>query len=165
MEIGKIKLSQKDYRGAVAIFQQILSLETSLAKPEAQFRIAEASELSSKTGMEAALKHYQTCARKYPDSEFAGPSLAKMVNYYIETKDPVQADNLLRQIFEDHPDAKFLDGMLWRWAVLAVRMRDFKKAEAKCKQLLFEYPDSPYASKAAAALEKLKPYLGGDSAS
>jgi TolA-binding protein len=159
--IGRIHTERKEYDQAIAVFQQIINLPTSLAKAEAQFHIAEAVEArAAMNGRNAdkfaAIPYYKTCAEKYPDSEYAGTSLGKLVDYYVENKDFAQAEDLLTQIFQDHPDANFLDSMLLKWVIVAYRMGDFAKANEKCTRLLFEYPESPYAEKAKALLPRLQ---------
>ncbi|NQT88571.1 outer membrane protein assembly factor BamD, partial [bacterium] len=105
---------------------------------------------------EAAIQQYKVCAERYPESEFAGASLAKLVDYQVESRDYAQANELLEQIFQDYPDAPFLDSMLLKWVLVAYRTGDFAKAHAKCTQLMFEYPASSFAKKAESILPKLE---------
>ena len=81
------------------------------------------------------------------------------MDYDLETKDYAQANQLLEQIFQDYPDAKFLDSMLLKWVLVAYRSGDFQKAYDKCSQLLFEYPESSYAAKAKQILPKVEARL------
>jgi outer membrane protein assembly factor BamD (BamD/ComL family) len=153
MGIAAIRLEAKEYGEAVRVLRQILELPRSQVKAEAQFRIAEATEAQqAQAGQagsrDAAIQQYKLCAERYPDSAFAGQSLAKLVDYHMELRDYVQANELLEHIFQDHPDASFLDAMLLKWVLVAYRSGDFAKARDKCAQLLFEYPGSPYAEKA-----------------
>jgi TolA-binding protein len=172
LQIGRIKEEQKDVTGAIAIYKRILGLKTSQIKAEAQYRIAQAieSEQTSRGGpvpgaAERAIVEYKTCAERYPDSPFAGESLGKLVDYHIEKKDNAAASELLEQVFQDYPDAQFLDAMLLKWVMVAYRMGDVQKARDKCSQLLFEYPASPYAERGRAIMPKieakLKPAGGG----
>ncbi|MFC1461585.1 tol-pal system YbgF family protein, partial [Verrucomicrobiota bacterium] len=103
-----------------------------------------------------AMQAYKICAEKYPDSEFAGKSLGKLVDYYVDTKDYSQADYLLEQIFQDYPDADFLDSMLLKWVLASYRMGNYEKAKDKCTQLLFDYPSSSFAIQAKKVLPKLE---------
>ena len=156
--IGKIHLENEAYEEAIVVFKQILELPESDVKAEAQYQIAKATEAS--TGqLEPAIPAYQAVADRYPDSEYTGEALAKLVNYHIETQDFVTANNLLSIIFEEHPDKQWLDGMLFRWIVLAVRMGDFRLAYDKAQQFAFEYPDSPYAPKVIGVMKKIEPKL------
>jgi len=165
MGIGKVLAEREEFERAMGVFRQILALPNSHAKAEAQFRIAEVLEgliEEDETGKaeagakERAVQAYRTCSKKYPDSEFAGISLGKVVDYHLETKDYVVADDLLEQVFLDYQDEDFLDSMLLKWVLVSYRMGNFQKAYDRCSQLIFEYPGSPYAAKAKAILPKIE---------
>jgi len=141
-------------------------MEFSQARAEAQYRIGQTIEAKHQHSLEqlqaqgkqvtpmqkrtpeAAIVQYRKVARTYRDSEFAGRALAKEIRYYIDTKDLVQANELLERVFEDYPDAQFLDEMLVNWTVVLFQMGDYEKAHEKCQQLLVEFPDSRYAAQA-----------------
>ncbi len=166
MGIARVRLDNKDYPEATRVLRQILSLPKSQVKAEAQFRIAEATEAINATrpeNKEVAIREYKLCAERYPESEFAGQSLAKLVDYHVSMKDYAQANELLEQIFQDHPDAAFLDTMLLKWVIVAYGSGDYAKARDKCAQLLFEYPGSPYADKAKQIMPKIEAKLKSDS--
>jgi TolA-binding protein len=92
---------------------------------------------------------YRRCADLYPESLFAGRSLDKICNYYIKvTKDYGRASELLEQVFQDYPDASFLDSMLYKWVQVAYTSGQYPLAAKKCAQLLSEYPESAAAKKA-----------------
>ena len=175
LQIGRIKEEQRDSLGAIAVYKRILGLKTSQIKAEAQYRIARAIESQeTPTGepvpgaAERAIVEYKTCAERYPDSPFAGESLGKLIDYHIDKKDNAAASELLEQVFQDYPDAQFLDAMLLKWVMVAYRMGDVQKAHDKCTQLLFEFPSSPYAERGRAIMPKieakLKPAGGGETA-
>ena len=159
MGIANIRQENRQYYEALAVYQQVLNLPKSQAKGEAQYKIAQITEATTSPGSEQAVQQYKLCAERYPESEFAGAALAKLVDYDLETKDYAQANQLLEQIFQDHPDAGFLDGMLLKWVLVAFRMGDYQKAHDKCSQLLFEYPESSYAAKAKQILPKIEARL------
>ena len=174
MGIASIRMKNKEYREARAVFSQVLRLPNSMVKDEARYRIAQTIELeaeeraataAAKSGEavkanaglnEQAIQAYKTCAEKHPQSQYAGESLGKLVEYYLETRDYPRADDLLEQIFQDYPDANFLDEMLLKWVYVAYRMGNFQKANDKCSQLIFEYPASPHAGKAKQLLPTIK---------
>jgi outer membrane protein assembly factor BamD (BamD/ComL family) len=170
MGIGKIYLEKEDLDAAVNVFKQVLALPNSMAKAEAQFLIAEvawqkweaaaADPNNTRASKEGAIAAYRQCAKRYPDSPFAGRSLGKVVDYHVETRDYVQADDLLNQIFMDYQDETFLDAMLLKWVLVAYRTGDYGKAQEKCSQLIFEYPGSIYAKKAKQLLPKIEAKLG-----
>ena len=66
-----------------------------------------------------------------------------MIQYHIDERDYVTAADMLRAVFEQHPDKDWLDAMLVRWAVMAYRQGDMKTSLEKAQRLLLEYPDSP----------------------
>ncbi|MBI2192489.1 MAG: tetratricopeptide repeat protein [Planctomycetes bacterium] len=159
MEIGNAHLEKKNFADAIGVFRQILQLPASQVKAEAQFRIAQAlesDEAAPAAALAKAIPEYQACAERFPDSEFAGPSLAKLIDYHVATKDYGQANALLEQIAQDYPDARFMDNMLIKWVIVAYSMGDVAKAKDKCSQLLFEYPSSPHAAKAKTILPKIE---------
>ena len=162
MGIARIRLENKDYKEAIGVLRQILALPKSQVKAEAQYRIAEATETmntANPESREAAIQQYKLCADKYPESEFAGRSLAKLVDYHVEMRNFTQAAELLEQIFQDYPDATFLDAMLLKWVLVAYNSGDYAKAHDKCAQLLFEYPGSAFAEKARQVMPKIEAKL------
>jgi len=172
MGIATVKEQEGNLADAIKVYTQILGLQVSLVKAEAQYKIAECTEKLAvikakgdtkgdpqKMALELAIPIYRAVAEKFPESPYAGPALGKLIDYAIENKDYTQANTLLEQIFSDYPDAPFLDAMLMKWVLTAYRMGDFKKAHEKCSQLLFEYPDSSYGSKAKEILPRIEAKL------
>jgi len=159
MGIGRIRMENKEYQEAIRVFRQILSLPHSQAKAEAQFLIAQATEAMGPERREAAIAQYKVCADRYPESAYAGRALAKLVDYYVESRDYARADDLLGQIFQDYPDGDFLDSMLLKWVIVAFRMGNYQKAHEKCSQLIFEYPASEHAKKAKEILPRIESRL------
>ncbi|MFM9058162.1 MAG: tetratricopeptide repeat protein [Planctomycetaceae bacterium] len=164
LQIGRIEEEQRRPDRAIEVYRRILALPASRIKAEAQYRIARATEQFAGPGADVAIAAYKTCAQRYPDSPFAGESLGKLVDYHIDKRDYTAAADLLEQIFQDHPDAQFLDSMLLKWVMVAYRLGDFRRASEKCSQLIFEYPSSPFAEKARALLPKIEARTGGGAA-
>jgi TolA-binding protein len=172
MGIAAVKQQEGNLEEAITVYTRILALQSSLAKAEAQYKIAECTEQMGNLeprgaaatttvdpGLERSIPIYKLVAEKYPDSPYAGPALGKLIDYAVENKDYTQASTMLEQVFQDYPDAPFLDAMLMKWVLVAYRMGDFKRAHEKCTQLLFEYPDSSYAPKAKEILPKIEAKL------
>ena len=158
--IGKILIENDEWRDAINIFRQIIDLPNSMVKAEAQFMIAQAIEKNeNRRAEERAIKEYKACAERYPESQYAGISLAKLIDYYINQRDYMTASDMLDQVFQDYPDAEFLDSMLLKWVLVSYRMGDFQKAAEKCQQLMFEYPHSSYAQQAKKILPKIEERL------
>jgi len=171
LKIGQAKMQGGDLGGAVGIFASVVRLKTSTLKAEAQYMIAQAYEQNTLKaanrataagrkynlagGMGRAISAYQKCAENYPDSAFAGPSLEKIANFYLLTKDYTRAGELMERVVQDYPDASFLDRMLLNWAKAAKGMGDSATAKAKCEQLLSEYPASSLAAEATAMIQAI----------
>ena len=161
----------KDIGKAMQILKSIISLPRSELKAEAQFRIAEATlkraveaakeEESGVPNLSGAMLAFKKCANNYPESSFAGQSLEKIANYYIQVQDYQRAMEMMDQVFQDYPDASFLDEMLLKWVIAAYRAGKFEIAGAKCEQLLSEYPDSKAAQKATKFQKTIRRKLGG----
>lgn len=170
MGMGRIHMENKDFRAAIAMFNQVLGLQRSEAKGEAQFRIGEATELEAEenvrsspkgAGRAAALPAYKLCAERYKDSSFAPQAIAKVIDFYVDSKEFAQANALLEQVFVDYPDADFLDSMLLKWTLVAYQSGDYGKAQEKAQMLVSQYPDSQYAAKAKDILPKIQQKVSG----
>ncbi len=164
MGIGKIFLKKKEYEDAILVLKQIVGMPNAHSAAEAQYLIAQTTETmiedsDNKKNMDGAIRAYQQCAQRFPDSEFAGPSLGKIIDYHIRTRDYAEAEELLNQVFLDYQDEDFLDRMLLKWVLVAFDRGDYKKAHAKCQQLMFEYPGTIYARKAQEQLPKIEARL------
>ena len=166
MQIGLARREEKtreSMEAARTVFQSILSLPKSPLKAEASFRIAETLEDSArmfvqerhKPDFSAAMLAYKNCAETYPTSSFAGESLKKMVDYCISTKNYGRAQEILERVFEDYPDAPWLDEMLLKWGVVANRMGNKELAKEKFNRILEEYPGGKAAATASGFLKKL----------
>ncbi len=167
MGIANARFANKQYKEAMGVYQQVLALKNSESKGEAQFRIGQSIERqtaadsakSSEKGKGipvAAIQAYKLCAERYPESPFAGESLVRVVDYYVDQNDFPQATAVLEQTFEDYPDAQFLDSLLLKWVLVAYRQGDYAKALDKCTQLISGYPESPHAAKAKQILPKIE---------
>ena len=173
MGMGRIHMENKDFKAAVAMFTQVLSLQRSEAKGEAQYRIGEAAELEAEELARAAPKGatkgpggagipaYKLCAERYKDSSFAPLAIAKVIDFHIDSKDYVQANAMLEQVFIDYPDADFLASMYLKWTLVAFQSGDYGKALEKCQTLISQYPDSPHAAKAKDILPKIQQKVSG----
>lgn len=160
--------SPKAEDNAIAVFNAILGLPTSQLKAEAQYRIGETLEIkakksaSRKSGRQAkpnfaaAMKAYQACADAYPSSSYAGESYKRMVDYSISIKTYARALEMINRVFEDYPDAPWLDEMLVKWGVILHRQGDKEGATSKFRQVLEEYPNGKAAKMAAQFLKRLE---------
>ena len=78
----------------------------------------------------------------------------------MDTEDFAQAADLLESVFNDYPDAAFLDEMLLLWANVGFRMGDNETAKAKLQQLIFDYPTSNIRREARKKLAGLEEEAG-----
>ncbi len=160
--IAKALKAKHDYLQAAEVLNQILALPRGFSKAEAQYLLAVMAEEQGTTdqarkfAMDKAIPLYRLTAERYPDSEFAGEALGKLVIYYRESRDFPQALDLLKQIFEDHRDKPWLDARLKDWVMVAWAMGDYQAALAKSQQLIEEYPSRPTAKWARENLARIE---------
>ena len=149
---------------AIRIYDSIIRLPKSMLKAEAQFRIGEALEemaranrrKDAKPDYSGAFAAFRKCAETYPNSAFAGESYKRMVDYSVSIRSYSQAIGTLERVFQDYPDAPWLDEMLLKWGVVLNRTGDRAGALAKFQRLVEEYPGGKAASQAKSFIEKLE---------
>jgi TolA-binding protein len=181
MTLGRSLGDRGDYKEAVDVYGRVLQLENPISAAEAQFRIGEvlqkeseelalaADEHNSKWGkaglskatalqnrMSPAIAAYRKTYETYPESSFAAEALGRVVRHYVDTDSFAQAADLLGSVFNDYPDAAFLDEMLLLWANVGFRMGDNETAKAKLQQLIFDYPTSKHVAEARKKLAGLE---------
>lgn len=172
MTLGRSLADKGDFAQAVSVYGRVLQLQNPISAAEAQFRIGEtlqkeaeekakaADAHNSKWGtaglgkttlqnmMSPAIAAYRKTFQTYPESSYAAEALGRVVRYFVESEDYAQAVELLESVFNDFPDAAFLDEMLLLWANVGYRMGDSELAKSKLRQLLFEYPASNHVEEA-----------------
>ena len=181
MTLGRSLVDRGDYQQAVEVYSRVLQLENPISGAEAQFRIGEARQRQAEEKIEAEDAHnskwgkaglskatalqnamgasiaaYSKTYQNYPESSFAADALGRVVRHYVDTEAFPQAANLLESVFNEYPDAAFLDEMLMLWAKVAYRMGDNSMAQAKLRQLIFDYPTSKQAGEARKMLAGLE---------
>ena len=172
MQIGNARMesAKKDpsaLRSAIQVYNAILKLPLSPLKAEAQYRIGEATEQAIRhnahaTGRKAdfspAMTAFKRCAEAYPESAFAGDSFKKVVDYYISIRDYTRCIETFERVFQDYPDAPWLDEMLLKWGVVAHRMGNTEEAISKFQRLVEEYPGGQAANQGQQFLRRLSDY-------
>jgi TolA-binding protein len=181
MTLGRSLVDRGDFEQAVSVYGRVLQLENPISGAEAQFRIGEALQrqavekieaedahnskwgkagLSKATALQnamgAAIAAYRKTYQNYPESSFAAEALSRVVRHYVDTEAFAQAADLLESVFNEYPDAAFLDEMLMLWAKVAYRMGDNAMAQSKLRQLIFDYPTSKQADEARKMLAGLE---------
>ncbi len=167
MQIANANMAKETPEGrqaALRVYNSIVAMENSEYKPEAQFRIGEIMETiareqadsTEKPDFSAAMIAFKRCADTYPNSSFAGEAIKRVIDYYIALRDYNRAQETLDRVFQDYPDAPWLDEMLLKWGVVCHRLGNRAEAIAKFRRLLEEYPGGASAKRAQGFLQKLE---------
>ena len=78
-----------------------------------------------------------------------------MANYYYVQKDYARATDTFETVLNNHPDARFLDVILFNYGRCLYRMERRPEAKQRFDQLISEFPESPLASDAKKISEAL----------
>ncbi|MCH8848491.1 MAG: tetratricopeptide repeat protein, partial [Chloroflexi bacterium] len=143
-------------RRAIGIYTRLSRIEKSQLRGEAQFGIAQCYEQMAEAAPEAgaaqlfdrAFLEYQKVYEQFPDSGRVGEAVAKMANYYYRQKDYSRAIDTFEAVLANHPDAKFLDVILFNYGRCLYRMNRRPEARRRFDQLIGDYPESPLAADA-----------------
>ena len=103
-----------------------------------------------------SFQEYKKVFDQFPDSGRVGEAVAKMANYYYVQKDYARAIDVFETVLRTHPDAKFLDVILFNYGRCLYRLD--KKAEARKQfdQMIADFPESPLAPDAKKISEALR---------
>jgi len=181
MTLGRSLTDKEEFEKAVDVYQRVLELENPISAAEAQFRIGETLQkraidsvekadahnskwgkagLTKATALQNAMGPAVTAFRRtyqsYPESSYAAEALGRVVRHYVDTEAFAQAADLLENVFNDYPDAAFLDEMLLLWANVGYRMGDKETAKGKLRKLIFDYPTSKHVTEARKKLAGLE---------
>jgi len=181
MTLGRSLTDKEEFEKAVDVYQRVLELENPISAAEAQFRIGETLQrraidsvekadahnskwgkagLTKATALQNAMGPAVTAFRRtyqsYPESSYAAEALGRVVRHYVDTEAFAQAADLLENVFNDYPDAAFLDEMLLLWANVGYRMGDNETAKGKLRKLIFDYPTSKHVTEARKKLAGLE---------
>lgn len=145
---GLIDMPVADEIKAEALF-----LRASILEKQVPENVSEERKLAA---MGPAIQAYMRVADQFGQSAFAGEALGKVVDFHINCGNYERADSLLHTIFQDYPDAPFLDDMLLKWGLALYRMQRIDAAIEKFNRLLRDYPGSDVAGQAKQVLEVLQ---------
>jgi TolA-binding protein len=164
ISLAQVARKQGQFQRTIGIYNSVLRLEKSPLRGEAQFGIAECYEdmakaaegASSSQLFDQSFQEYKKVFDQYPDSGRVGEAVAKMANYYYVQKDYARAIDVFETVLRTHPDAKFLDVILFNYGRCLYRLE--KKAEARKQfdQLIGDFPESPLAADAKKISEALR---------
>jgi tetratricopeptide (TPR) repeat protein len=169
LQLAEVARKQQDFSRAIGIYERLVAMKTSQLRGEAQFGIAQCYEEMAKaaTGggavalFDRAFQEYKKVFDQFPDSGRVGEAVAKMANYYYQQKDYARAIDTFENVLSEHPDAQYLDVILFNYGRCLVRMNRFRDAKGRFDQLIANYPESVLAGDAKKISEKLAS-VGGE---
>jgi len=155
LQLGDVARTQKDFRRAIGIYNRLVNMEDSILRGEGQFGIAQSyEEMGIAAGdrgtelFDRAFQEYKKVFDHFPESGRVGESVAKMAEYYYEREDYDRALDTFDTVLDSHPDAKFLDVILFNYGRCLYRMDRKQEARSKFDQLIGDFPESPLATDA-----------------
>ncbi|HEV3383314.1 MAG TPA: tetratricopeptide repeat protein, partial [Gemmata sp.] len=164
ISLAQVARKQNQMQRAIGIYTSVLRLEKSPLRGEAQYGIAECYEDMAKAVegpasaqlFDQSFQEYKKVFEQYSDSGRVGEAVAKMANYYYVQKDYARAIDVFETVLRTHPDAKFLDVILFNYGRCLYRLD--KKAEARKQfdQMIADFPESPLAPDAKKISEALR---------
>ncbi|MEE3372269.1 MAG: tetratricopeptide repeat protein [Planctomycetota bacterium] len=163
LQLGEVARTQGDLNRAIGIFNRLVGMQTSQLRGEAQFGIAECYEQmadgaagnASAQLRDRSFQEYKKVFDQFPTSGRVGEAVAKMAEHYYQQKDYQRAVDTFETVLESHPDAKFLDVILFNYGRCLYRMDRKPAARRRFEQLIGEFPESPLASDAKKISEAL----------
>jgi tetratricopeptide (TPR) repeat protein len=168
LQMADVVRKQGNMNRAIGLYNRLVNMQTSQLRGEAQFGIAECYEamaVAASTGTngaagaaplyDRAFQEYKKVFDAFPDSGRVGEAVAKMANYYYQQKDYSRAIDIFETVLADHPDAKFLDVILFNYGRCLYRMERKGEARRQFDQLIAEFPESPLAGDAKNITEAL----------
>ena len=156
LQQAKVAQERGDLKTAIALFKGLTTLKESELRGEGQFGIAECYEqmavdagpIKGEGYFEQAFRAYQVVFENFPESGRVGDAVAKMANYYYRKKDYRRAIDVFENVLGDHPDAGFLDVILFNYGRCLYRVNRKDDARRQFDQIIEEFPDSNLATEA-----------------
>ena len=164
ISLAQVARKQKQMQRAIGIYNSVLRLDKSPLRGEAQFGIAECYEEMAKEAegprasqlFDQSFQEYKKVFDKHPDSGRVGEAVAKMANYYYVQKDYARAIDVFETVLRTHPDAKFLDVILFNYGRCLYRLDKKTEARKQFDQMIADFPESPLAPDAKKISEALR---------
>jgi len=166
LQLADVARAEGDLNRSIGIYTRLVNMKTSQLRGEAQFGIAECFEAMTKSQTseagiaqmrDRAFQEYKKVYDRFPESGRVGEAVAKMADHYYEQKDYARAIDTFETVLESHPDARFLDVILFNYGRCLYRMDRRGQARRRFEQLIGDFPESqlaPDAKKIAEALLK-----------
>jgi len=164
--LAQARVAQKDgdFQRAIALYNNLTRLTKSQLRGEGQYGIGECYEAMAKAAsgnseqvQERAFQAYKAVFDQFPDSGRVGDAVAKMASFYYKKKDYARAVDVFEKVLSDHPDANFLDVILFNYGRCLYRMGKRGEARKRFDQMIDEFPESqlaPEAKRISQALAK-----------
>ncbi len=154
LQLAGVARKQGNLNRAISLYSRLVNLKASDLRGEAQFGIAQcyddmaakAKEQQAEQLKEKAFQEYKKVFEKFPESGRVGEAVAKMANYYYEKKDYSRAVETFESVMSDHPDAKFLDVILFNYGRCLYRLNRRKDAKRRFDQVVGDFPESKLAA-------------------
>ena len=156
LQLADVARKQKNLRRAIGIYARLVNMKTSQLRGEAQFGIAQCYEQMAETAPEQqrtqladrSFQEFKKVFDNFPDSGRVGEAVAKMANHYYKQKDYTRAVEIFESVLSEHPDAKYLDVILFNYGRCLYRMNRKPDARRRFDQLIQDFPESPLAGDA-----------------
>jgi len=155
LQQARVAQKRGDYTRAVALYQNLTRLTKSQLRGEGQYGIGQCYEEMAKAAggnteqaFERAFQAYKAVFEQFPESGRVGDAVAKMANFYYVKKDYARAVDTFEKVLSDHPDANFLDVILFNYGRCLYRMDRKGDARKRFNQLIDEFPESQLAPEA-----------------
>ena len=164
--LQQARVAQKsgDHARAIALYTNLTRLTKSQLRGEGQYGIGECYEDMAKAARgnseqmyERAFQAYKAVFDQHPESGRVGDAVAKMASFYYQKKDYDRAVDVFEKVLSDHPDANFLDVILFNYGRCLFRLDRRAEARKRFDQLIDEFPESqlaPEAKRISQALAK-----------
>ncbi len=164
--LQQARVAQKsgDFARAIALYTNLTRLTKSQLRGEGQYGIGECYEDMAKAARgnaeqmyERAFQAYKLVFDQHPESGKVGDAVAKMASFYYQKKDYGRAVDVFEKVLSDHPDANFLDVILFNYGRCLFRLDRRAEARKRFDQLIDEFPESqlaPEAKRISQALAK-----------
>jgi tetratricopeptide (TPR) repeat protein len=164
LQQAHVERKRENYPRAISLYASIAKLPDSPLRGEGQFFTGECYEAMAAKApagqsaplYEKAFLAYQGVYEKFPDSGRVGDAVAKMAAFYYQKEDYKRAVDVFENVLTDHPDANFLDVILFNYGRCLYKLDRKPEARRRFEQLINDYPESEIAPEANKIVEALK---------
>ena len=153
---AEVAKEKGDLSQAIVLYNNLLRLQESPLRSEGAYGVAvcyekmaeNAPERSSAAMYERSFEAYQRVFDQFPESGRVGDAVAKMANFYYKKKDYKRAIDVFENVLQDHPDANFLDVILFNYGRCLYRVGQKGQARRQFDRLIGDFPESKLAGEA-----------------